>query len=128
MNLDERAFYFLYLNVNSLAELGLLRALRALQAELEGHIGDPEDEAIDLERFMRQVYTSGRRIRSSVARAYLRADRARLAAWLERPCSDLAPLTGRLSGVEMARWLEGYAPGTQSELSELVVEIRSLSE
>jgi hypothetical protein len=128
MSLDERAFYFLYLNVNSLAELGLLRALRALQAELEEDIGDPEDEAIDLDRFMRQVYAQGRRLQSRVARAYLRADHAHLAAWLERPRSDLAPLTGRLSGVEMACWLEGYVPGTQSELSELVVEIRSLSE
>jgi hypothetical protein len=88
--------------------------------------GEGEDGPVDLEQYMAKAYDYESAIKPRAARHYERnVDRRAIEALLAALPRGLPPITGRLTGAQMRRWLDTYLLPDET-LAELVTSVRAL--
>ncbi len=94
-------------------------------SEVKGADGKMDAGIIDVESYFESAYGSEAEIADRIDRAYRKADLNQLQNLVDNLPGDSSEITSQLSGEQMNSWLERYK-ANESELSQLVVEIRQL--
>jgi hypothetical protein len=84
------------------------------------------DGLLDIERYLTRAYASEEKLRERIDAYYQKADLSALEAGLGELPSQMPPLTGPMSAVEMESWLERYMDADLA-LTELTAQIHPLS-
>jgi hypothetical protein len=82
---------------------------------------------VDYDHYMRRANTDDEQLCERLIRYYEKADLQAIGSLLEAVPDDLPPLTQRMAGAEIGRWVSLYRTRHEG-LGDLVVEIRTLED
>lgn len=125
--MERREFYFLYINLSSLAELALRQLAARVLAQPAGHPAMDEsfDDGPDIAGYLERAYGYEEELRERIDHCYLHANLPSLQAGLQELPGTLNSLASELTAAQMAEWLDLHARG-HAALTELVTHIRRL--
>ena len=113
--MSQEEFYYLYVNVNCLAELGLREFEKTT-----------DDGFVDFDQYMNKAYSHQDAIKRQAERAFQKADLKELDHSLELIPQPLPSIQQRMNEEEMQQWENSFAK-CEDQVMSLVAEVRLLS-
>jgi hypothetical protein len=124
--MNQEEFYYLYININCLTDLGLGEIGKRIQAPSENLSAKTNKTNVDFNQYMHNAYSRQSALKAQAKDAFRRADLAELDLSVHEISTPLPPIQQKMNGHDMQQWAQQFSR-CEDKVMSLVAEVSLLS-